>query len=157
MLYICRWSISRLCPSWKPSTVSTSIKCLRNISWSIHCVKIKTWIGVILQVAVFKMNDDNKCAYSKNIRDIGAPILGWMWRVDILEKGYLDNSNFAQWFKQYHKEIIKWRIWLWLATYNYVKIANNGTYIDPLRMYKHSSQVVYNKGKSGLNKSPEGE
>ena len=54
-----------------------------------------------------------------------------------------------------HLEIFKLRTRLWLTHYNYVRTVNNGTCIDPVKVYTYSLQVIYNKWKDGLDKSCE--
>ena len=84
------------------------------------------------------------------IHNVGDCMLGWIWNTEYFRRGYVDDTIFPPWVTTLQKGIIKSRIRLWIAHTHYVN-DNNGNCVRPIRMYKHSSQFIYNKGKGGLD------
>ena len=57
-------------------------------SYGVYIVsKVEHVERCILHVGCFKINDDDKYTYSKKIRDVGDPMLGWVRRESFFEKG----------------------------------------------------------------------
>ena len=117
--------------------------------------KVESAEGCIIQAVIFSINDGDKNNHISTLQKVCDPMLGWMWDVDSFKKGYFNDSNFPLWVKESQRNVIKSRVRLWLAHSRYVDENNNGFCLPPVRMYKHSSQFIYNKGKGGLDQSSE--
>ena len=96
---------------------------------------------------------DEKCLSShlKNIEMIGKRLLGWLYHPNILEQSFFYTTDLPQWVSTTQESVITSRVMLRFAQFQLMEDKHKGKPSNPIRMYKHSSQFVYNKGKGGLD------
>lgn len=75
--------------------------------------------------------------------------------MQVFKQNYFGNNICPLLVNSLHKDDIKSRIILWIAYANNANNKNQGEYTCPIRMYKHSTQFIYNRGKGGLYQGSE--
>ena len=101
------------------------------------------------------MNEKVLKSHLKTIGMIGKHLLGWFHHPNILEQSFLYNTYLPQWVSSKQESVIISRVMLWFAQFQLMEDKYKGKPSNSIRMYKHSSQFVYNKGKGGLDWSTE--
>ena len=111
--------------------------------------------GCITQVVIFRVSEEVKQNHFSAITKVGDLLIGWMWNQDLFKQGYLTANFCPKWLTMTQKNVIKSRFRLWIAHNKYIEDESDGFCPRPTKMYKHSSQFTYNKGKGGLDMGSE--
>jgi hypothetical protein len=132
--------------------------------------------GSIVQIVVATITNSARALHRARLEAVTKPVLGWLYKEEIIERGYLRNEDFPSWVVDSNtsnidestsnesmdvKTILMSRCKLWYAFYKKLKGGRSGPGciipMPPLNLFKLASQFVYNKGKGGLDKATEQE
>ena len=111
--------------------------------------------GCITQVVIFRLSEEVKQNHFSAITKVDDLLIGWMWNQELFNQDYLTANFCPKWLTMSQKNVIKSRFRLWNAHNKYVEEQSGGFCPRPTKMYKHSSQFTYNKGKGGLDMGSE--
>ena len=111
--------------------------------------------GCITQVVIFRLSEEVKQNHFSAITKVDDLLIGWMWNQELFNQDYLTANFCPKWLTMTQKNVIKSRFRLWIAHNKYIEDESDGFCPRPTKMYKHSSQFTYNKGKGGLDMSSE--
>ena len=128
-----------------------------------YCVfvtsKVEYGEGSMVQIVVVKVRQQQKESHSQALLRIGTKLLGWMFTPLTLNRGYLKKAtDFPSWVEGDQVEVITSHFPLWCSQYNQIRRRDAGEPYkasDPVGVYKHSQQMIYCKGKWGVDKNTE--
>ena len=115
--------------------------------------------GTLLQIVVATISQEVKTAHQSTLVAVAQPLLGWIHRQEVIEKGFLEDEDFPAWFgnDEQSKDVFKTRSKLFFAHYKKIKVDGSFKPLMPVMLFKHATQCAHNKGKPGLDKNTEHE
>ncbi len=115
--------------------------------------------GTLLQIVVATVSQNDKRNHQSTLLAVAQPLLGWMHKQDVIDKGFLEDEDFPEWFgnDEQCKDIFKTRSKLFFAHHKKIQVGGSFLPLMPVMLFKHATQCTHNKGKPGLDKNTEQE
>ena len=119
--------------------------------------KVEEEEGSIAQIIVVSFVSESLKEYLQLISKISSSIIGWLYEMEVIERGYLCDTDFPQWLKNdaIVKNIMIRRSYLLFEYHKKIREGCNYVPMELVRIYKHYQQVRYNIAKAGLDKNTE--
>ncbi|KAG7361134.1 hypothetical protein IV203_036234 [Nitzschia inconspicua] len=110
----------------------------------------------ILQVVIIEIPTATREEHASKLCAIANPILGFLHRQNIVERGFLTDDDCPSWVTATQGTILKTRAKLYYAHLKLIRDTDGRLHpMPPLLLYKHSAQYRYNKAKPGLDMNTE--
>ncbi len=132
------------------------------LSCGVHVVsKVEEGSGCIVQVVIATVAREDKESHKQQLLLVSTPLLAWLCKRDVIDKGHLEDEDFPPWVMEQQKKVLSSRCKLFHSHCKKVTTTtcdgDPPTPLKPVLLHKQGTQHIHNKGKPGLDKNTEQE
>ena len=106
--------IFKKCVPWANRKQVIHQALVTGFSWGVFITaKVEESQGSIVQTVFVHISDEQKIQYLKTLRRVTDKLSLWLFNQDLIERGFLLDSDFPEWVAERQQQIIALRFKLW--------------------------------------------